>query len=139
MPDISLCDDARCPSRFRRFRHPASGTRTARRTRTSGGPSTPRRAGTSGPLQGAAQGTRKDHPTKLYALFITDYVVSTALSRESAEERDAAVREHIGDEDADVNDTLLFADLRDDGQLDAYSMDLDEFLSSDDDEAEDDA
>ena len=44
-----------------------------------------------------------------------------------------------------MNDTLLFAELQDDGQLDAYSIDLDEFLSSDeddedgDDEAEDDA
>ena len=78
---------------------------------------------------------------KLYALFITDYGVSTVGPHESAEERDAAVREHLGDQDTDVNDTLLFAELQDDGQLDAYSMDLDEFLSSDedDDEAEDGA
>ena len=82
---------------------------------------------------------------KLHALFITDYGVSTVGPHKSAEEREAAASSHLSDQDADVNDTLLFAELQDDGQLDAYSMDVDEFLSSDeddedgDDEAEDDA
>lgn len=69
---------------------------------------------------------------KLYALFITDYGVSTVGPYASEEEREAAVREGLGDQNADVNDTLLFAELQDDGDLDAYSVDIDGYLSDED-------